>query len=175
MLFCFSKLPSCNHLIYSFLLGEELSSTAFICRALLTCWGTCEGVDAALSTARLAWLSGALVLLADPPWTVGHSVLHLESVFHQSARLNTQCTLCLRISFFTCFPGKTNLAAFHSGLTLVCRIHKALEEDRLTSEYWLPRFLARRACTNSFFPLSLSFLFCKMGIIGRIALIIMSL
>lgn len=175
MLFCFSKLPSCNHLIYSFLLGEELSSTAFICRALLTCWGTCEGVDAALSTARLAWLSGALVLLADPPWTVGHSVLHLESVFHQSARLNTQCTLCLRISVFTCFPGKTNLAAFHSGLTLVCRIHKALEEDRLTSEYWLPRFLARRACTNSFFPLSLSFLFCKMGIIGRIALIIMSL
>ena len=109
------------------------------------------------------------------PWTVGHAVLHLDSVFHPSARLNTQCTLCLRISVFTCFPGKTNLAAFLSGLTLMCRIHKALEEDRLTSECWLPCFLARGACTSSFFPLSLSFLFGKMEIIGRIALIIMSL
>lgn len=43
--------------------------------------------------------------------------------------------------------------------------HKGSEEDRLTSEYWLPHFRAGGACTRSFIALGLGFPFCEVGII----------
>lgn len=99
---------------------------------------TCEVVDAVSLTAKLAWLQGALALLADPPWTVGPCSPSLGFGFPPISQAK-----------YTAYPLPQNLRVFlvnvylvalHStqGSTLMGRIDKALEEDRLTSECWLP-------------------------------------
>lgn len=88
--------------------------------ALLTCWGTCECVDA-LSTARRAWLWGFWSSLQTHPGQWEPTVLHLDFCFffHQSARLNTQCHSLPQNLSFTCFQVETITASIQGSLSHV--------------------------------------------------------